>query len=636
MKIRGFRIELGEIERVLERHPEVAAAAVVARGEGEAAGLRLVAYAVPREGREVQRDGDEDLAYVAEWQTLYEEAYGREDAAGAPDPTFDISGWNSTYTGEPIPAEQMREWMEGTVERLLALRPRRVLEVGCGTGLLLFQVAPSTALYLGIDFSSRALGGIRRQLEVPGRELPQVELRQAMAHEVFGIAPEPLDLVVLNSVVQYFPGVDYLVKVLEGAVAAVAPGGAVFMGDVRSLPLLPALHASVELFQAPGEMPVAELRRRIGRRLADEEELAVDPRLFFALARRLPAIRRVEILLKRSRHANELTRFRYDVVLHTGEGGAGAELVSCAWKSLAELERRLTGEAPAALAVSGIPNARLAGEAVALELLAGARPGTESVETLRAEVERRAGASGAVEPEELWTLADRLGYDADLTWSAAGGVDGRFDAVLRRRGAGIPAGSAIAPVSGEEPPWSAYANEPLRAVRERRLPPELRRFLEAELPESMIPATFVLLDALPLTPNGKVDRAALPAPERAAAAGEWVAPATPLEDLLAGVVAEVLGLERAGMRDNFFALGGHSLLATQLVSRLTQEHGIQVTLQMIFDAANLGELADRIVEAGLASADAGLLDEALREMEGMSPEDLQALLGGADLEDEAG
>ena len=97
----------------------------------------------------------------------------------------------------------------------------------------------------------------------------------------------------------------------------------------------------------------------------------------------------------------------------------------------------------------------------------------------------------------------------------------------------------------------------------------------------------------------------------------------------------MIGAGRVGLRDNFFALGGHSLLATQLVSRLTQQHGIQVTLQMVFDAADLGDLADRIVEAELAGADAGLLDEALREMEGLSPEEIQELLGAGDLEEEA-
>ena len=249
---------------------------------------------------------------------------------------------------------------------------------------------------------------------------------------------------------------------------------------------------------------------------------------------------------------------------------------------------------------------------------------------------RRVRERQAVDPEDLGRLADRLGYDADLTWSAGGGLDGRFDALLRRRSAGVPANVPAAvppPETGDaELPWSAYANDPLRAGQERRLVPELRRFLESELPEYMVPSAVVLLDALPLTPNGKVDRAALPAPDRPLASTEgWVAPATPLEELLTQVAAEVLGVERVGMRDNFFALGGHSLLATQLVSRLKQGHGVELTLHMVFEAANFGALADRIVEAELASVDSGLLGEALREMEGMSPEELRALLGDTDL-----
>jgi amino acid adenylation domain-containing protein/non-ribosomal peptide synthase protein (TIGR01720 family) len=168
---------------------------------------------------------------------------------------------------------------------------------------------------------------------------------------------------------------------------------------------------------------------------------------------------------------------------------------------------------------------------------------------------------------------------------------------------------------------------------------ELRAFLAERLPAHMVPTAYAVLPALPLTSSDKVDRRALARQEHVTEpAGERVAPATPLEELLAGAAAEVLGVgvERVGMRDNFFDLGGHSLLATQLVSQLSQGHGIQVTLQMVFDASDLGELADRIVEAELARVDSGLLDEALREMEGMSPEELQDLLGGADgLEEDA-
>ena len=520
----------------------------------------------------------------------------------------------------------MREWLDGTVGRLLALPHRRVLEVGCGTGLLLFRVAPEAERYRGTDFSGVALAQVHAELVRRG--LPQVELAQGLADDWSGVRQGEFELVVLNSVVQYFPTVDYLVKVLAGAVAAVAPGGTVFVGDVRSLPLLAAFHASVQLYRAAGSLPAAELARRVGRGVADEEELVVDPELFLALARRLPAVRRVQVLLKRGRHANELTRFRYDVILHVGQVGEESrdEPRFHAWESLSGLERLLE-ERPAVLAVSGIPNSRLAGEVAALELLAGRE--METAGELRDEIERRART--AIDPEDLWTLADRLGYDADLTWSAAGGADGRLDATLRRRGAGVPAGvpAGSMPRRGgiEDLPWTAYANDPLRADQARRLVPELRRVLESELPEHMVPSAFVLLDALPLTANGKVDRAALPAPERAAVpAGEWIAPATPLEELLARATAEVLGLERVGMGDNFFDLGGHSLLATQLVSRLTQGHGVPVTLQMVFDTGDLSELADRIVEAELADADPGFLDEALSEMKDLSPEELQKML----------
>jgi amino acid adenylation domain-containing protein len=625
VKLRGFRVELGEIESALARHPAVREAAVAARDDGGPPGRRLVAYVAPRPAEAaVEETGGR---HVERWRELYDQTY----AQGAPpaadgDLEFNLQGWNSSYTDEPIPAAEMREWLEGTVGRLLALPHRRVLEVGCGTGLLLFRVAPEAERYRGTDFSAVALAQVRAGLARRG--LPEVELAQGLADDWSGVRPGDFELVVLNSVVQYFPGVDYLVKVLAGAVAAVAPGGAVFVGDVRSLPLLEAFHASVELHRAADGLPAAELARRARRGVAGEEELVVDPALFLALARRLPAVRRVQVLMKRGRAANELTRFRYDVVLHVGGTDAGgAAPRPHAWTSMVELERLLM-DRPAALAVLGLPNARLAGEAAALELLAGAGREMETVEELRAAIDAAIQGQKAVDPEDLWALAGRLGYDADLTWSTAGGADGRFDAVLRRRGAGVPAGIAPGEVEMADLPWSAWANDPLRADQQRRLVPELRRFLEAELPDYMVPAAFVLLDRLPLTANGKVDRAALPAPGQATeTAEEWVAPATPLEERLARAAAEVLGVERVGMRDNFFALGGHSLLATQLVSRLTQTHGVQVTLQMLFDAADFGELADRVVEAELAGAGAELLDDALREMEGLSPEEIQELLG---------
>ena len=97
--------------------------------------------------------------------------------------------------------------------------------------------------------------------------------------------------------------------------------------------------------------------------------------------------------------------------------------------------------------------------------------------------------------------------------------------------------------------------------------------------------------------NGKLDRAALPLPDRqsSASASDYVAPQSAVEEVLAGICAEVLGVERIGARDDFFALGGHSLLATRVIARIEAALGIEVPLRLLFEAPTVAGLAERIV-----------------------------------------
>ncbi|MBW4677593.1 MAG: amino acid adenylation domain-containing protein, partial [Desmonostoc geniculatum HA4340-LM1] len=128
--------------------------------------------------------------------------------------------------------------------------------------------------------------------------------------------------------------------------------------------------------------------------------------------------------------------------------------------------------------------------------------------------------------------------------------------------------------------------------------PELRGFLESKLPSYMVPAAFVTLEALPLTPNGKVDRKALPAPELTQiSSSNIVPPSTPIENLLAGIWAEILSIDKVGINSNFFELGGHSLIATRVISQIRQVFQVELPLRYLFEKPTIAGLAKEIEKA---------------------------------------
>jgi amino acid adenylation domain-containing protein/FkbH-like protein len=140
---------------------------------------------------------------------------------------------------------------------------------------------------------------------------------------------------------------------------------------------------------------------------------------------------------------------------------------------------------------------------------------------------------------------------------------------------------------------SEHDNNFLREELARQLSPQLRNFLKQSLPDYMVPSTFIMLDALPLTPNGKLDRRALPDPNAVhrSFSADREAPRTPTEEIVAAIMAEVLGLEQVGRHENFFELGGHSLLATKVISRLREAFNLEVPVQCLFESPTATQLS---------------------------------------------
>ena len=157
---------------------------------------------------------------------------------------------------------------------------------------------------------------------------------------------------------------------------------------------------------------------------------------------------------------------------------------------------------------------------------------------------------------------------------------------------------------------------------------ELRRAIKEKLPSYMIPSAFVVLEAMPLTPNGKIDRKALPAPDqtRPDIEGVFVAPRTPIEEMIADIWSQVLKLEKVGVHDKFFSLGGHSLLATQVAQRVRETFKVPLPLRLFFETPTVADLADYVVRSQVREADDATLSAALAELSQLSPEEMESLL----------
>ncbi|GAA4913182.1 SAM-dependent methyltransferase [Nonomuraea thailandensis] len=285
--------------------------------------------------------GDLVAEHLEHWGEVYEWTYGSGQGAHRPD--LDLAGWRATGTGRPLPADHMAEWADRTAELVLRHRPSRLLELGCGTGLLLHRLHPHLKGYVGTDIAGHVV------TRLTGLGLDGVTVVRAAAHEINGGAVRAAlarlgdrpDCVLLNSVTQCFPGVEYLAAVLHDAIGLVTSGGTVVVGDVRHSGLL------------------GEHYRRLGPGSADraaaDTELLLDPATLAAVA--ASAGRRVTVSLfaKTLTADTELTRYRFDAVLHV-EPPRSPPAALRRWDELGPEPMAALARENGPVRVTGIPN----------------------------------------------------------------------------------------------------------------------------------------------------------------------------------------------------------------------------------------------------------------------------------------
>ncbi|MDO8393008.1 MAG: methyltransferase domain-containing protein [Dietzia sp.] len=294
---------------------------------------------------------------VDAWTTVYEEIYTDGHARGTA--ADGLEGWVDALSGRPLPAEVMWEWRDATVDRLRGLSPERVLDVGTGTGMITRVLGPEVRSYHAVDLT---LAGVRDLVDDPDRPAG-LTFDRCAAHE---LNPQSLpgdrpDLIVLNSVVHYFPDRDYLDAVLTSLLDLLAPGGVLFLGDLRDARRDPRRLRERARRSEPWADP-----HRLGELVADlarrDRELALDP---WEPGESLGAETTV---LARCLQDSDLARYRVDVLLRPGgrasggqvAGGRKAEVRNAGpqathrWEDLGDDERRREVEARAVLSADGV------------------------------------------------------------------------------------------------------------------------------------------------------------------------------------------------------------------------------------------------------------------------------------------
>ncbi|MGA8165447.1 MAG: condensation domain-containing protein, partial [Waddliaceae bacterium] len=561
VKMRGYRIELDEIGAVLSNHYEVNQAVVEVKEYGGS--QHLVAYCV----KKLELDESDEKDFVTTWGTLFDSEYASMEGT---DIRLNVKGWKSSYTGLPISPAEMHEWTHETVKRIQALGAKVILEIGSGSGLILFNIIDRCERYYATDISQNVItytDKIVNQYQLQDKVVTACCVADDIPYEKF---QKPYDTVVINSVVQLFPNIDYLEGVILEAIAYMGDKGQVFIGDVRDYRLLHCFHFSVLKYKN-GETTKAEVDHFVRR----EKELLISPAYFAYLQATIPHITHIEIMPKMGIANHEMNMFRYDVVLHIDKKGKlnrDSEVTPIEHGDFVLVEDCLSymDSNPKDILCMKYVNKRVLNDYT-------------SYYGLKIDENQEPLGINAI-AEEAKLRGYQVKFYLDLH-------DSLFLCIVLFRNKKVKVNFP------RQSQRSDCANDPLISSKlvENSFTQKLKEYLSAKLPEFMIPEQYILLDALPVTSNGKLDRKALP-DVGFISSSEYVAPRNELESQVHVIWADLLGLpgEKVSIAVDFFRLGGNSILAIKLANQLSKNLQQDVKVSDIFTYTSIEKLVQSL------------------------------------------
>ncbi|KTD46317.1 non-ribosomal peptide synthetase [Legionella quateirensis] len=589
IKIRGHRIESKEIEHAI-LETGIATSVELCKIRSSIGSDRLIAYIKPSETDPgAARDG----VALSSWTEMYDQLYSRENQNELA--SFATSTWVSAYDHEKIPEAQMKEWQQAIIERIYQQKPGRVLEVGCGTGLILFGLKNKYTSYFGVDISSTAIDILSKK--IAKFDVRHATLACAPAHKLGTLAElqdATFDTIILNSVVQYFPCLEYLEDVLTWCISKLTDSGVIIIGDVRDYRLAPTYYDSIFLANNINALHHFEARRNYQyARQVQEKELLIDPEYFVDLGTRINQCIRVDVLAKQGHTSNELNTWRYDVVMTVAllqQADQEKEPIKFYHYEPNTDMAIYFDVKDESFCIRGVPNSRLWSSYWTTAYLEG-------------RVEENHNQHVPIALDTLYELAQQRGYIL-IPYMAMGFKDAEtyLDLLFVKKGCTTRFSSLSGYHEAKNPVATKLSTRPMFAYQYQHQDIHaLKTALAEKLPDYMIPQQFIFVPEIPITRNGKVDKARLinlGVTTEHARDVDHVPPRNEIEQQLVQIWQEVLRVEKIGVLDNFFSLGGDSILCIQFISKC-RSVGLLIQLIDFIEQPTIAAIASQIKSSPL-------------------------------------
>lgn len=590
VKIRGYRIELEEIENAIKRENAIEDCVTIVKEINN--DKKIIAYAKIKDT--IKNDTTFENILISEWQDkwkfLYEKAYQESKSSNIKsDFDFDRAVASLLTEEKQLITEAYNEWLNQTVTRIKELKPSNLLEIGCGGGQLIMQLAPLCKKIFASDFSESSINVLKKRIENL-KDFPPVQLFVARADDDLPVPEKYFDTVIINSVIQYFPNSDHLLRVINKAIDYLNDDGCLYIGDVQSFSLLENFHLNDQLNHISENETIEDFIKIVSNRVHNEKELVVDPEFFFNLPEINERISRVEVKLRRGNNLNETTQYHYDVFLYTKHKfNSSTNFRGFVWgkdiHDLSVIPSLFDKFQPDYIYVTDIPNKRIS---LNLDRERGIKNAPKDSLVLNI-INEIPDDKNSIHPEDIWNLAEEYNCIIEILLPGIGDQK-CFDAVFLRN----PEINSY-PIRFNKYPETSlnhFCNNPLKNTIDHEISNNIKKRLGEILPDYMIPHQIIPIEKFSLTPNNKIDKKAL-AEKDITGIVSYTSSAkaeSEVQKILVEIWENLLGITGIGIDDNFFELGGHSILAAQMLADFEKTTGHKIPLAELFTAQTIRQL----------------------------------------------